>query len=54
MVGLSPEVMRNFDTFVGSIPASSMETVGYDVNRGINAIATGDADALGHGWKIWE
>lgn len=54
MVGLSPEVMRNFDTFVGSIPASSMETVGYDVNRGINAIATGDADALGSDFRIWE
>ena len=54
MVGLSPEVMRNFDTFVGSIPASSMETVGFDISKSINAIATGDTDALGDRWKIWE
>lgn len=54
MVGLAPEVMRNFDTFVGSIPASSMETVGFDISKSINALATGDTDALGHGWKIWE
>ena len=53
MVGLAPEVMRNFDTFVGSIPASSMETVGFDISKSINAIATGDEN-LGQVFKIWE
>ena len=45
--------MRNFDTFVGSIPASSMETVGFDISKSINAIATDDEN-LGQVFKIWE
>lgn len=53
MVGLAPEVMRNFDTFVGSIPASSMETVGFDISKSINALATDDEN-LGQVFKIWE
>ncbi len=54
MVGLSPEMMKNFDNFVGSIPASSIETVCFHINDEIIGFATGEVDApLGH-FKIWE
>jgi hypothetical protein len=53
MVGYSPDLVRNFGIFVNSIPPTEIETVCFEVNNGINAIATGE-EALGHYFKTWE
>jgi hypothetical protein len=54
MAGFSQELVKNFGNFVNSIPPTmDIETVCFDVNKGINHIATGDEN-LGKDFKIWE
>ena len=54
MAGFSQELVKNFGNFVNSIPPTmDIETVCFDVNKGINHIATGDEN-LGKEFKIWE
>ncbi|MBR3292770.1 MAG: hypothetical protein IKI66_11425 [Bacteroidales bacterium] len=54
LVGLSPEMMKSFDNFVRSMPATSIETVCFHINDEIIGFATGDGDALSNGLRIWE
>lgn len=54
MAGFSQDLVKNFGNFVNSIPPTmDIETVCFDVNKGINHIATGEEN-LGKYFKIWE
>ena len=53
IVSLSPDVMKSFDTFVSSMPATSIETVCFHIGDEIRGFATGDGEAA-LSYKIWE